>query len=168
MQSNNKNTKRHTMKTNSSLLAIGLGLASAGLASAQTHYVYMTGSTAARNAVYATLSTTAVFDAVPTITTQGNATPAKANYMTFVGNIGGLPFSVKCDWSGSEAGVNDIANGLSENFLTDAATTMTTQPGPFVSEVVDLGRRPRQLDGCPVPPGHHRRREIGPVHRQFR
>jgi hypothetical protein len=126
------------MKIKSSLLAVGLGLASAGLAGAQTHYVYMTGSTAARNAVYATLSTTAVFDAVPTITTQGNAAAAKANYMTFVGNIGGLPFSVKCDWSGSEAGVADIALNQSENFLVDGAATSTSQPGPFVSEVVDL------------------------------
>jgi hypothetical protein len=138
MQSNNKTTKRHIMKINSTLLAVGLGLASAGLASAQTHYVYMTGSTAARNAVYATLSTTAVFDAAPTITTPGNATPAKSTYMTFVGNIGGTPFSVKCDWSGSEAGIQDIATGASENFLQDGASSSSSSPGPFVSQVVDL------------------------------
>jgi len=126
------------MKINSTLLAIGLGLASAGLASAQTHYVYITGSTAARNAVYATLNSTAVFDAAPTVTTQGSSTASKSTYMTFVGNIGGLPFSVKCDWSGSEGGIADLAGGLSENFLTDAATTSSSSPGPFVSEVVDL------------------------------
>lgn len=126
------------MKIKSTLLAVGLGLASAGLAGAQTHYVYMSGSTAARNAVYATLSTTAVFDAVPTITTQGNSAPNKANYMTFVGNIGGLPFSVKCEWSGSEAGVADIALNQSENFLQDGAASSSSSPGPFVSEVVDL------------------------------
>ncbi|SPE55814.1 conserved exported hypothetical protein [Verrucomicrobia bacterium] len=128
------------MRINTTILAIGLGLGSAGLAGAQTHYVYLTGSTAARNAVYATLNSTAVFDAAPTATTQGNSAPQKANYMTFVGNIGGKPFSVKCDWSGSEGGIADIAGNLSENFLTDAAVTSlsSSSPGPFESDVVDL------------------------------
>jgi hypothetical protein len=126
------------MKINSALLALGLGLASATLAGAQTHYVYITGSTAARNAVYATLNSTAVFDAAPTATTQGSGTASKATYMTFVGNIGGLPFSVKCDWSGSEAGIADISLNQSENFLQDGAASSSSSPGPFVSEVVDL------------------------------
>lgn len=128
------------MKINATLFTVGLGLASAGLAGAQ-NYVYMTGSTAARNAVYATLAASgAVFDAAPTITTQGNATPAKATYMTFSNNISSQPYIVKCQWSGSEGGIADLAFASSENFLADGApnSLSSSSPGPFVSEPVDL------------------------------
>ena len=129
------------MKINSTLLAAGLGLVTGSVAFAQTNYVYITGSTAARNAVYATLTANgSVFDTNTTIATvtQGSGTPAKSTYMTFVGTIGGVPYAVKCDWSGSEAGIADLAGGLSESFLADGASSSSSSPGPFVTEPVDL------------------------------
>jgi len=127
------------MKIKPTLLAIGLSLGSASLVGAQTHYVYLTGSTAARNAVYQTLITAgAVFDAAPTATTQGSSTAAKATYMTFVGNIGGVPFSVEGVWSKNEGGIQDLTQGQSENFLADGAPSSSSSPGPFVSQAVDL------------------------------
>lgn len=124
---------------NTSILAAAFGLASVGLADAQT-YVYITGSTAARSAVYAALSsgTGEVFDSAPTVVAQGSSTASKATYMNFSGNIGGNPYVVKCDWSGSEGGIADLANNLSENFLADGASSSSSSPGPFVSEPVDL------------------------------
>lgn len=130
------------MKINSTLLALGLGLASASLASAQ-NYVYMSGSTAARSAVYATLASSGgVFDSPgPTnIITQGSGTASGATYMSFYGNIGGSAYVIKCSWSGSEGGIADLANNPSqtESFLQDSATTSSSSPGPFVSAPVDL------------------------------
>jgi hypothetical protein len=128
------------MKIKSTLLSLGLGLASAGLAgAATTNYVYMTGSTAARNAVYFALATN-VFDAAPSITTQGSGTPQKATYMTFGGSISNNPIIVKCDWSGSEAGILDLADNPAqqEQFLADTATTSSSSPGPFINSPVDL------------------------------
>jgi len=128
------------MKIKSTLFSVGLGLASAGLANAATtNYVYMTGSTAARNAVYFTLSTN-VFDSAPTITTQGSGTPQKSTYMTFGGSVGGVPIIVKCDWTGSEAGILDLTDNPSqtEQFLADTAASSSSSPGPFISSPVDL------------------------------
>jgi hypothetical protein len=128
------------MKIKSALLTVGLGLASAGLANAATtNYVYFTGSTAARNAVYFTLATN-TFDAAPSITTQGSSTPQKSTYMTFGGSIGGSPIIVKCDWSGSEGGILDLADNPSqtEQFLADTATSSSSSPGPFITSPVDL------------------------------
>lgn len=127
------------MKMNRILATGLLSLGMISLAHATTLYVYMTGSTAARGAVYATLNSTAVFDAAPTVTTQGNATPSKATYMTFVGNIGGQAYSVKCFWSGSEGGIGDLVGSpATENFLDDTAVTSSSSPGPFVAQPVDL------------------------------
>lgn len=97
------------MKVNKSILAAALCLSVAGLADAAT--VYITGSTAGRAAAYDAFTTAGVvFSAVPTITTYGNADATKAGLMVFEGNITGVgATTVSCKWSGSEAGVSDVA-----------------------------------------------------------
>jgi len=124
------------MKTNQLHTAVLIALGIVAQASA-VDYVYITGSTAARNAAYDTLNSTNVFDALPVITTQGNATAKKCTYMTFKGKIGGTDTYIKCYWSGSEAGIADLVSGT-ETFLDDAATTSSTSPGPTVTSAVDL------------------------------
>src|ERR1017187_879148 len=120
------------MKLQTSLTAALIALGIISQASA-TQYVYISGSTAARNAAYATLNSTAVFDSAPSVVTQGNAAAAKANYMTFSNTIAGTPTVIKCEWSGSEAGVSDLAGiPATESFLDDSAVTVlsSSQPGP--------------------------------------
>jgi hypothetical protein len=47
---------------------------------------------------------------------------------------------VKCHWSGSEAGIADLAGSGTEQFLADGAVsdTNSTPPGPFTSSQVDI------------------------------
>jgi hypothetical protein len=122
------------MKINSTLMALGLGLASLSLAEAQTNYVCITGSTAARGTVYNCLSTN-TFDSAPTIITQ-TGSGSGATYMMFQGYIGGAAYTVKCDWSGSELGILDVADGRSQQFLNDSAVNGGS--GPYVTLPVDL------------------------------
>src|ERR1039458_1352347 len=127
------------MNTKSIILAGAIALGFAGMASAATQYVYMTGSTAARNAFYLTIiDGTTVFDATPTVIAQGNSDPSKATYHLFHGKIGGADTILKAHWSGSEAGISDIAGSGTQTFLDDTAVTATASPGPFVNSVGDL------------------------------
>lgn len=107
------------MKINTSVLAAALGMASVSLAGAQT-YVYMTGSTAARDAVFTTITNgSAVFDSAPQFTGSGSTTPGSCSYMNFSGLVGGQAVVLKCAWSGSEAGISDVANAQQELFMDD-------------------------------------------------
>jgi hypothetical protein len=131
------------MNSRSIVLAAALGLSLVNMANA-VNYVYMTGSTAARTQVYNTLNDVGVvFDAAPSVATQGSATPSKCSYMNFTGHLVGdsvgTVTTIKCHWSGSEGGITDLVGGT-EQFLTDAAPndTGSTPPGPFTSSPVDL------------------------------
>jgi hypothetical protein len=126
------------MNTKSIVLAGALSLSLVNMASA-VNYVYITGSTAARGQVYNTLvDPGVVFDAAPTVVAQGNATASKCTYMNFSGTIGGVATTVKCDWSGSEAGITDISGSGTESFLDDSAGNSSSSPGPFISSTVDI------------------------------
>jgi hypothetical protein len=128
------------MKNHSLILAGALGLGIASLGSA-AQYVYVTGSTAGRAAFYTAVTDgTTVFDAAPSVVTQGNATRASASYMNFHGLLGGVDTIVKCHWSGSEAGIADLAGVGTQAFLDDGAvdSLSSATPGPFVSSTVDL------------------------------
>ena len=137
------------MKLNSTIAAIALGLGTASIASA-TNYIYITGSTAARGAVYNSLAAGVGFDggAAPSvIVTYGNANPANASYMEFVGTIGGVQTIIKTTWSGSEAGIADVSGSGTENFLADPGTsgvvasgTVSASPtaGQLVASAVNL------------------------------
>jgi hypothetical protein len=88
------------------------------------NFVYITGSTAFRGVVYNSLNTSGaggVFDATPSITTYGKASPPSngAMYMLFHGNIGGVETYVDCLWSGSEAGIACVASATPSQTLND-------------------------------------------------
>src|ERR1051326_1294685 len=129
------------MKIRSLLLAGAVGVCATHLAQAATQYIYVTGSTAARNAFFnAATNGTTVFDATPTFVTQGSADPSKASYMNISGNLSSVPTVIKCHWSGSEGGIADLAGSGTEQFLDDTAgnSLSSSTPGPFISSAVDL------------------------------
>ncbi len=110
------------MKINKSILLAVLGLSVAGIASADE--IYLTGSTAARVAAYNTLITPGdVFTAAPIITSYGGKGNGD-NFMAFQGTlVGGSGTTIiNCSWSGSEAGIVDVATsgGKSETFIADS------------------------------------------------
>jgi hypothetical protein len=130
-------------------VAASLGLAS--LSSAQTT-VYITGSTAMRGNVYnALIAPGVIFQSAPTNQTfydDGSpSNPSKANWMGFIGvataaNGGGV-LTLKCHWSGSEAGVHDVASSLAEDFIPDGqmnnSDNGTAVPtAPFDHSTVDI------------------------------
>ncbi len=115
------------MKLNSTIAAIVLGLGTASVASA-TNYIYITGSTAARAAVYNSLvagvgfdtnATAPYFNPPSVVVTYSSSTPANCSYMEFVGNVNGVSTIIKAHWSGSEAGIADVSGSTSPNFLND-------------------------------------------------
>ncbi len=131
------------MNSKSVILTGAVTLFLATLADAATQYVYLTGSTAARGSVYNAIGTAGVvFQAAPSIVTQGNATPSKCQYMNFsgqlVGDSSGTITVIKANWSGSEAGIADIAGSGTQQVLDDSAGSGATATGPFVSSSVDL------------------------------
>ena len=137
------------MNTKSILLAGAMSLGIVSLAKADTtNYVYMTGSTAGRAAVYATMTDgggTSVFDAAPTAITQGGTSAGGSTYMSFyghlIGDAVGVTTAIKCHWSGSEGGISDlIGTPATELFLDDAAASDLTgaSPNATVSSAVDL------------------------------
>ena len=115
------------MKIDKSILATVLGLSVVGLA--QADEIYMTGSTAARAAVYATLMNPgSVFTSTPVFTGFGGKGNGD-NYMAFSGTlVGGSGTTViNCSWSGSEAGIVDVAtSGKTETFIADSLISSTT------------------------------------------
>jgi hypothetical protein len=134
------------MKINKAILCAALGLSVAGIAGADE--IYMTGSTAARAAVYATLMNPgSVFSAVPVFTGFGAAGNGDG-YMAFSGTlVGGSGTTIiNCHWSGSEAGITDTATptGNPETFMADSLISSTTtsdtsgNPGSTQSHNVDL------------------------------
>ena len=129
------------MNIKSFLLSSGIALAFVPLAQAATQYVYVTGSTAARNAFFTAVTNgNTVFDATPSFVTQGSADPSKASYMNISGNLSSVPTVIKCHWSGSEGGIADLAGSGTEQFLDDSAANSLSSsiPGPFISSAVDL------------------------------
>ncbi len=100
-----------------------LGLASVAAAQS-TNYVYITGSTAFRGAIYDAFAGTTVFDSAPSVAVyNSNAAldPHTGGNMDFEGQISGANYIIKCAWSGSEAGVGDVVS--------------TTQTRAFVNDI---------------------------------
>ena len=130
------------MKFNKSIIAAALFMGAAGLASAST--VYMTGSTALRGQTFTALSTAGtVFTAAPT-TTLFNGGGSSANFMAFSGTAadGSGALTVQCHWSGSEAGIKDLATGGSSTFidpsLLDGTDHGAAVPGTLTTQPVDV------------------------------
>jgi len=131
------------MKINKTILATVLGLSIASVSNAGV--VYLTGSTAARSTVFATLSASGiVFQSAPTITTYTGSSESGSTYMAFVGTLvgGSGTTTIDCDWSGSEAGINDVATGASETFLDptqlNGQNNGAASPTATVTHTVDL------------------------------
>lgn len=128
------------MMTIKSLGFIGVLTVSVATMATAQQYVYLTGSTAARSIVDATIQDTTgngVFDSGSSLTVvyQGGATSAKSSYVNYRGTMGGADTILKCHWSGSEGGIADLVGGT-EQFLDDAAATGGT--GPYVASPVDI------------------------------
>ena len=130
------------MTTKTMVLTGALGLALVNAASA-VNYVYITGSTAARNSTVQALFTVGeVFDSITSSNYQGNSTYYKASYQMVTGHLlndgVGVVTTVKTHWSGSEAGIQDLVSQQSESFLQDGASSSSSTPGPFTTSPVDL------------------------------
>ena len=131
--------------------------------------VYFTGSTAFRTQAFLALDSTAgplaggVFD-IPGTTVGGHVAPAitlsawgngihangnNATYMLFHGNIGGTPTFVDCDWTGSEAGVANIASFPAPNVINPA----TAQPLVGVNAQYLLTTTPAGINNMNPPSG---------------
>lgn len=105
---------------------------------AQTE-VYITGSTAFRSA--AENAILHIYDAGVQIAFSNNATTFQgANQSIFVGNINGSPVNVHTSWSGSEAGIQTVADATQTvNFLPDSTcpTNCSANPGTSVATGTD-------------------------------
>jgi len=128
------------MKINKSLLAAMLALGVAGIASADD--VYITGSTAMRSTIYNALNTANVVF-TNSVTFAGNGGGNGSSYMNFTGTLvgGSGTTTIHCHWSGSEAGVLDVASNsvVQETFLVTGATGDSTNNTSYTSPVnVDL------------------------------
>jgi hypothetical protein len=135
------------MKTNKTKLILAALLSMAAISVSNAATVYMTGSTALRSTVFNSIRTAGViFTGVPATTTYNGSSPSGANYMGFVGTAtaanGGGTLTLKCHWSGSEAGIHDVASGLSQTFIADSlldgADHGTAVPGTTETHIVDL------------------------------
>jgi len=133
------------MKPQTLLLAGALSFGLIQVSDAQNR-VYITGSTAYRNAINQTIFS--LFDSAPQVAAFGNTTYYKANTLDFEGTIGAVSYIIKCSWSGSEAGIKDVAAGQLENFVDDigtgspavtaTATSSSAAAGQLSSHTVDL------------------------------
>jgi hypothetical protein len=153
------------MKIDRSILVAALGLASVSVASA-TQYVYITGSTAARDAVYNTfINGQGGFDATPEFVGYGSSTAGNCSWMAFSNTIAGIPTIVKAHWSGSEAGIQDVSVPNSQPFMADPGTggipAFSTTPngqsasnpaaGDQVNGVVDIAQADNSLSYSHLP-----------------
>lgn len=109
------------MKINKAILAAALGLSV--VSASQAADVFLTGSTAMRSTIYKAMTTAGiVFQSTPTFTGYGGSGSGDT-YMGFTGTLvgGSGTVNILCDWSGSEAGIKDVAAGQSETFIADGA-----------------------------------------------
>jgi hypothetical protein len=100
-----------------------------------------------RSIIYSNLvaSASGAFDSPgpSSVTTWGSANPSGATYMAFRGNINSVDTLVQCAWSGSEAGILDLASNsiVQENFLVSGdidGMLHTGLPSSFTPATVDL------------------------------
>jgi hypothetical protein len=147
------------MKSNKLITAglLAVGLVSAGMVTSAyatgsviiggTTYdvVYFTGSTAFRANVFNAITNTVngTFDSAPTLQGAGGVTPTSAsnNYNAY-GTIGGTPYLISFDFSGSEAGIaalEDEASGIPNPYnnklgsSTTAVLPGTPEPTSFIN-----------------------------------
>ncbi len=110
------------MKISTQITAALVAMGIVSQAMATDPVVYLTGSSAFRSTVFASLSdntgtSNAVFQAgTLTYGTWGNSSAGSANYMVFHGTLtNGQPVYIDCAWSGSEAGIASACNATLKN-----------------------------------------------------
>ncbi len=132
------------MKLNKSLVAAVLGLSLTSLC--QAGDVFMSGSTAMRSTVYAALiNAGTVFQSAPSVTTY-NGGGSGANYMAFRGTLvgGSGTTTLYCHWSGSEAGILNVASNTTiqvdfiDASLVDGADHGSALPATTQNAFVNL------------------------------
>ena len=139
------------MKLNTFILAAAFSLGVASLASAATtNTVYVAGSSAFRSSFQAAaIASGVVFSPAPQYTvyqggTSNNNAGNAGNYMAFVGTPvgGGNTLVLQCKWTGSEAGILNLASNVTESFmdpsLFDGNDHGTNLPSLTTNVVVDL------------------------------
>ncbi len=103
------------------LLLAALAAATVGTASAQTTVIDITGATAFRSSVHATLrNATAVFNSAANYGWVGNSSSfSAANLSIFIGNVTGITGNtiIRCSWSGSTEGIRDLVTSGNVSFL---------------------------------------------------
>lgn len=132
------------MKFKKIILSAALSLGVAALANASTTYVYLTGSTAMQGPVITTL-TNSVFNSGNTLTVWGDGTN-KTIFVAVHGTtaVGGLDVTVQSSWSGSEAGIADVASNtvVQELFMDpsqmNGLNNGATAPASFTTNFVQL------------------------------
>lgn len=112
------------MKTIKSLMAGALILAFAGLANATPAYIYIVGSTAYRGNTHTAImhilgSTNGTTLTSGSYAYVGTALSSAGNAI-FSGTYGGQAVIIKTSWTGSEAGIATVSNGLTASFLPDS------------------------------------------------
>src|SRR5262252_355298 len=108
-----------------------IALCCAATVNAQTK-VYITGSTAYRSAVHTAIQN--IFDSPPTFAFSNNSTTVGgANQAIFTGNISAAPYQISTSWSGSEAGIQTVADATQNvNYIADG-TVGSLSPGTSVA-----------------------------------
>jgi hypothetical protein len=128
------------MKTFKTLTACAIALFCIASVHAQTQ-VYITGSTAFRSA--ATVAIKNIYDASPAVQvafSNNSGAPTGANQVIYVGNIGGVATNIHTSWSGSEAGIQTVADATQlVNFLPDSTCpgSCSAYPGTSVAAGTD-------------------------------
>jgi hypothetical protein len=120
----------NSMKLFKTLALIALASCCAATLNAQTK-VYITGSTAYRSAVHTAILH--IYDTTPTPVSFGytGTSFGGASQAIFEGTIGGVSTNIYTSWSGSEAGIQTVADpnpATTVNFLPDS-TTVSPSPG---------------------------------------
>jgi hypothetical protein len=95
----------HKLTFTAALIALGIV---SSVSAVTTNEVHVTGSTAFRGNFFtaATAAAGGIFDA-PGGTALNGATSG-SGLVTFVGNIGTVPYALECSWTGSEAGIANV------------------------------------------------------------
>lgn len=117
----------------SALVALGIvSQASASQVINGTNIVYLTGSTAFRGNVFNVLSAggNGVFDA-GTVNIVPSGAGSGSGSIAYQGLIGGVPYVIDCNWTGSEAGIA-ATDGLTSLANSDTGHNIPGVPTTFV------------------------------------
>jgi len=124
------------------LALLGLGLFSAGTASAVVNTIYVVGSTAFRPVFYAAMKTgggtNLVFDGGNPATVIGGTDANSSSQIVYSNMIASTPTVINCSWTGSEAGIA----GITGNSLADVTIPAAFNGGTNTTQTPNLPGAP--------------------------